>query len=169
MNVKKIILVAAVFAVIGSPAVVKAADATASAAATIAAPISISKVSDLEFGLIAPTASAGTVTVSTAGSRTGDANVDLLSGDTESAASFSVSGEADQTFALVVPTSAVLSATGSSGGADMTATLSDDAAATPTLDGSGAATVNVGAALAVGANQAADAYSGSFTVTVSYN
>lgn len=169
MNVKKIVLVAAVFAIMGSPAVVKAADATASAAATIAAPIAISKVSDLEFGLIAPTASAGTVTVSTAGARTGDANVDLLSGDTESAASFSVSGAADQTFSLVVPATATLSATGSSGGSPMTATLSDDASGTPTLDGTGAATVNVGAALAVGADQAADAYSGSFTVTVSYN
>ncbi len=159
----------ALIAMIAIPGAAKAADATASAAATITAPIAISKTSDLEFGLIAPTTSAGTVTVSTTGTRTGDANVDLLSGDAPTAASFAVSGEANQTFSLVVPASATLSATGGSGGADMTATLSDDAGATPTLDGSGASSVNVGAALAVGANQAADSYSGSFTVTVSYN
>ena len=51
----------------------------------------------------------------------------------------------------------------------MTATLSDNAAATPTLDGSGDGTLAVGGALAVDGSQAADAYQGTFTVTVVYN
>jgi spore coat protein U-like protein len=147
----------------------EAADASATAAATIEAPIGISKTSDLEFGAIAPTSSAGTVTVTTAGARSGDANVSLLSGDTPSAATFSVSGAANAAYSVTVPGSATLSAQGSSGGADMTATLSDDAPVSPALDGSGAATINVGGALAVGADQAADTYSGTFTVTVAYN
>lgn len=169
MKKTNIFAAAAVFAMLAAAVEAEAADATASAAATITAPIAIAKTSDLEFGLIAPSASAGSVSVSATGTRTSDANVDLLSGDTPAAASFAVSGTANQTFSLVVPASATLSATGGSGGADMTATLADDAGATPTLDGSGASTVNVGATLAVGANQAADTYSGSFTVTVSYN
>ena len=43
-----------------------------------------------------------------------------------------------------------------------------DLGATPVLDGTGNATLNVGAVLTVGAAQAAGAYTGTFDVTVVY-
>ncbi|WNK01090.1 DUF4402 domain-containing protein [Thalassospiraceae bacterium LMO-JJ14] len=165
MKIRKILAVAALVAMFAAPASVKAASDTASASATIAAAVTVTKVSDLEFGLISPTGTAGTVTISDAGARTGDANVVLQSGTTPSQASFNVSGSASQAITVTIPSTAVL--TGS--GTDMTATLSQTEAGSQTLDGSGAFTVDVGATLAVGANQGAGAYSGSFDVTVVYN
>ncbi len=165
MKIRTILTVAALAAIVVTPASVKAASDTASASATIAAAVTVTKVSDLEFGLISPTGTAGTVTISDAGARTGDANVVLQAGDTPSQASFSVAGANSQAITVTIPSTAILTGTGT----DMTATLSQTDAGAQTLDGSGAFTVDVGATLAVGANQGAGAYSGSFNVTVVYN
>jgi len=165
MKIRNILTAAALVAIVAAPASVKAASDTATASATIAAAVTVTKTSDLEFGLISPTASAGTVTISDAGARTGDANVILQAGDTPSQASFTVGGANSQAIAVTIPASATLTGPGT----DMTATLSQTDAGAQTLDGSGAFTVDVGAVLGVAANQTAGAYSGSFNVTVIYN
>ena len=165
MKTRNILMAAALVAVVAAPVSVNAASDSATASATIAAAVTVTKQSDLEFGLISPTASAGTVTISDAGARTGDANVELLSGATPSQASFLVNGAASQSISVTIPASASLTGPGT----DMTATLSQTEAGTQTLDGSGNFTVDVGATLAVGASQTAGAYSGSFNVTVVYN
>ncbi len=131
---------------------------------TVAAPISISAVGNLEFGTMAYTGTAGTVTVTPAGARS-SVNVDLLGG-VASAASFDVTGDGGASYSITLPSSATLT----SGGDTMTVdTFTDDAGATPQLSGSGSDTFNVGATLNVGATQAAGTYSGTFDVTVIYN
>ena len=165
MKIRNILTVAALVAIVASPATVKAASDSATASASIAAAVTVTKVSDLEFGLISPTGTAGTVSVSDTGTRTGDANVILQAGDTPSQASFNVAGANSQAITVTIPASATLTGPGT----DMTASLSQTDAGSQTLDGSGAFTVDVGADLSVGANQTAGEYSGSFNVTVIYN
>jgi len=165
MKIRNIVLAAALVAFAIAPNAAKAASGTASASATIAAAVTISKTSDLQFGLISPTGTAGTVTVSNAGARTGDANVVLQSGATATQASFLVAGAASQAVTITIPSTATLT----SGGDTMTATLDQTTGGSQTLDGSGNYSINVGGVLAVGATQAAGSYSGTFDVTVVYN
>lgn len=165
MKIKALLIAGATAAVVAAPFAAKAADsATASASATVSAPLTISKTTDLSFGTFAATNVAGTVTVSNTGTRT-SSNVDLLSGGTTSAASFAIAGQSNASYSISIPASATLT----SGANSMTATLTNNAPGSPALNGSGQATVGVGASLAVGASQAAGSYNGSFTVTVAYN
>ena len=136
---------------------------TANVTITIAAPISISPVGDLDFGTMGPTGTAGTVTVSPAGVRD-SVDVDLFGG-TPSGASFDVTGEPGQVYFITLPSSATLTNGGSTMSVD---NFEDDAGASPTLVG-GSDTFNVGATLNVGAAQAGGTYSGTFAVTVNYN
>lgn len=165
MNIRNIALAAALVAFVAVPNAAKAASDSASASATIAAAVTVTKQSDLQFGLISPTATAGTVTISNTGTRTGNANVVLQSGATPTKASFLVAGAASQAVTVTIPATANLTGPGT----DMVATLNQTLAGSQTLDGSGNFTVDVGATLAVGASQAAGAYAGSFNVTVVYN
>lgn len=142
-----------------------AADATGSATSTVVAPITIAAGDDLAFGSIAPTASAGTVVLSTAGARS-NTNVDLLTGGTVTAATFTVGGGANAAYSITLPTSATLT----SGANNMTVnSFVHSEGGSPTIDGSGSGPIQVGATLQVGANQAAGSYTGTYQVTVSYN
>lgn len=143
------------------------ATATANAAATIVTPISITKMVDLNFGAIVPSAAAGSVTVGYDNSITGTGGVTLIPQlGTHSAAEFTVSGAANALFYVTLPSTTTL--TRNSG----TETMTVDTfyhSATGTLDGTGAEDFKVGASLEVGANQAAGLYEGTFEVTVTYN
>ena len=144
---------------------VLAADATGTATSTVVAPITIAAGDDLAFGSLAPTASAGTVVLSTAGART-NTNVDLLTGSTVTAATFTVGGGASAAYSITLPTTATLT----SGGNNMTVNnFVHSAGGSPTVDGSGSGPIQVGATLNVGANQAAGAYTGTYQVTVNCN
>lgn len=168
MNKFKIAFAAALIGVAALPMAAKADSTTATASATVAAPITVTKDTDLLFGTIAPTASAGTITMTNAGSISADANTELLGGTT-SAASFSIEGEASTAFTATIDSSATLNGSGTAAGESMSVSLTNDLPGSPALDGSGDATINVGGALSVGANQVAGPYSGTFSVTVSYN
>lgn len=161
MNKFKIAIAAAAIGFVAAPMNAQAADATGDATATIVAPIVITKVADLDFGTVAPTASSGTVTIANNGTRSGDANVDLLSTDTGNAGQFTITGEGTSAISASIPG---INLTGA--GDNMPATFTNDAPANLT---GGAATINVGGALTVGANQAAGSYTGTFTLTVAYN
>lgn len=140
-----------------------AADATGTASATIVAPIAISQSTAMNFGNIAPTATAGTVVLATNGGTTAS-NVDILAGSA-SAAAFAVTGTGSAAYSITLPTSVTLS----SGTDTMTVdAFSHDAGATPALS-TGADSFNVGATLNVGASQPGGTYAGSYTVSVSYN
>lgn len=138
------------------------AQGTINPAATVGSMISISSVTALDFGTVAPTGSAGTVTISSAGVRT-SVNVDLIGGVT-SAARFDISGETGEAYAITLPMSTTLTGPG----ADMVIDTFVDDNASPSLQG-GTDTFNVGATLHVGGSQASGTYLGTFPVTVNYN
>jgi len=130
---------------------------------TVITPISISSSANMDFGTMLTTGTAGTVTVTPAGARS-SVDVDLFGG-VPSAASFDVTAQKKTNYFITLPSSTTLS----SGANTMTIdTFNHDAGASPKTNGGGD-TFNVGATLNVGAAQAAGAYSGTFTVTVSYN
>lgn len=143
--------------------------ATATATATIVAPITIVKTVDMNFGNVAASTVAGTVILAPAGTRTftGGVRLPVVPG-TVTAASFDVTGEGANTYAITLPSSAISLADASSH------TMSVDVfTSTPSTTGtltSGAQTITVGGTLHVGATQAPGVYtSGNFTVTVNYN
>lgn len=164
-NFKKSVVVTGLAGAVMLSMQIQAATDTAVATATIMTPISITKNVDLAFGDVYPDAVAtGTVTVDTTGARTAAGGA-ALGATAGSAAQFTVNGEPNATYVLTLPAAPV---TMTSGANSMTIdTFSDDG--TYTLDGTGAETVNVGATLNVGAGQAAGIYTGSVTVTATYN
>lgn len=144
--------------------------ATSSASATIVTPITIAKTADVNFGNVAIGSIAGTVVLSTAGTRslTGGVTLPTTTG-TVTAAAFTVTGAANYTYSITLPGSAT---TLTSGANSMTVnTFTSNPGITGTLNGSGTQTLKVGATLNVGASQAAGSYTSPtpFTVTVNYN
>jgi hypothetical protein len=164
---KLVFLFAGLFLMAISAESVKAEDqatASANAAATIVTPISITKTVDLNFGAIVPSATAGTVTVGTDNSISGTGGVTLIPQlGTHSAASFTVNGVIGALFYVTLPGDVTISS------ATESMTVSDFTSnATGALDASGAEDFNVGATLAVAANQLPGLYEGTFDVTVTY-
>ena len=144
--------------------------ATATAAGTIVTPIAIANAGDMNFGNVAVSASAGTVILAPAGTRsiTGGVTLPAVPG-TVTAAQFDVTGTAAYTYAITLPSAAT---TVTSGANTMTVNaFTSNPSLTGVLNGSGKQTISVGASLNVGAAQAAGVYvSGTpFDVTVNYN
>lgn len=138
--------------------------ATTTATVTIAQPIAITEVQPLAFGTVSASSAAGTVVVATTGARTVTGGVTTLGGS-PTAASYNVTGQGSSAYTITLPSSTTLSGPGTA----MTANnFVDDAGASPTLS-AGSGSFNVGATLNVNANQVAGDYSGTYTVTVSYN
>lgn len=144
--------------------------ATATATATIVIPISIANTVDMNFGNVAVSASAGTVILAPAGTRstTGGVTLPATTG-TVAAASFTVTGTPAYTYAITLPSTAT---TVTSGSDNMTVTaFTSNPSGTGTIGVGGNETLLVGATLNVAANQPSGIYvSGTpFTVTVNYN
>ena len=144
--------------------------ATANASATIVTPLAISKTVDMNFGNVAVSATAGTVVLTPAGSRslTGGVTLPTIAG-TVAAASFNVTGANNYTYTITLPASAL---TITSGANTMSVnSFTSNPATTGTLSATGSQTLNVGATLNVSASQAAGSYISAtpFTVTVNYN
>ena len=147
--------------------------ATATATGNIVAPIAILKTGDLNFGNVATSVAAGSVILDPAGARTKTGGVTLpaVTG-TVTAAHFDITGTANYTYSIKLPVSTVVT----NGGNSMTV---NDFTSTPTvatggnLGLGGAQTIDVGATLVVGANQAPGNYTtitaDDFPVTVNYN
>ncbi|MFC3099897.1 DUF4402 domain-containing protein [Altererythrobacter lauratis] len=165
---KKIAIVAAASAaVLSVPALAAPGNqSTADGAATaeVVAPLTLTHVAGatLNFGTFVPGTVGGSVTVSRAGNGTAGGDVTLMPGSVEAADSFTVAGDAGRRFSIVTGAGTV-----TSGGNTMDFTT--DARANHTLDSSGAASFTVGGTLTVGANQPAGVYTGSYSVTVTYN
>lgn len=143
--------------------------ASASSAANIIGPISISKSVDLNFGNVAVNSTlGGTVVLAPAGTRTqtGGVTLPVITG-TVSAAKFTVSGQTGTTYSISLPASIVLS----DGSHNMTV---DNFTSTPTTTGSlasGTEDIFVGGTLHVAAAQASGLYTNTadLVVTVNYN
>ncbi len=138
------------------------------ATATIVGPLSLTKVSDMDFGAIAVGAGAGTLVLGTDNSRT-PAGVTLVPPASGIAASFTVAGEGNRTFAITLPADGDVSLAGP-GVAMPVDGFVHNGGANPTLSGAGAAAFTVGATLTINAGQVSGTYtSANFPVTVSYN
>ncbi|AVR47300.1 hypothetical protein C7S20_02550 [Christiangramia fulva] len=147
------------------------ASASVNTTANVITPITITGGSALSFGDIVGTSSGGTVTVATDGTRTASATDLTITGTpgTVSAASFTVNGADGYTYAISLPSAFDISNSG--GTATMgVGTFVSNPDATGTLTG-GTQTVNVGATLTVGADQAPGVYTNAtgMTLTVNYN
>jgi hypothetical protein len=141
------------------------ATTSASASARVLAKITLAKVTDLNFGDLVAGAALGTVVVDTAGARTSTGGVSLAVG-TVSQASFTVTGEPNKTYTIAAPASVVIN----SGANNMTVnTFTSNLASPATFPAGGSQTLNLGATLNVGANQATGSYTNTFNVTVAYN
>ena len=141
---------------------------TANAGANIITPISIVKVTDINFGDLVPSATtAVTVVMDQTGSITSDAQYFLANSSTpRTAASFTISGAAGHAYKINCPTTIALEGPGD----DMTLTFNASLAidGTPLTLTGGTQTLNLGGSLALAANQTAGAYSKEFNVTVAY-
>ena len=161
----------------------QAQSVAASATAVVVTPLAIQKTADFNFGKIVPGLTAGTVILSTAGTRTiGSGGTVLGNATSASAAQLSVAGDPGATLSISI-TGGVLS-----NGAGVTMPMSNfvlkvgngtdqTSSFTGTLSGTGTATLAIGGTLSVGT--AASTPNGTYatsnsdgqdvTITVNYN
>lgn len=144
--------------------------ATAEAEILSALTLVVAGGTTLDFAQIAHNGSAGTVSVAADGTRTCAAA--LVCAGTTSAVDFTVSGTADANVGITLPTSAEIylggvASTNSFEKMELSSFVTDAAGSAVTLTG-GSANFSVGADLAVGGDELAGAYSGTFDVTVEY-
>lgn len=162
---KKLVLSAAIFALSAgvahaAPPSGSTSSAIGSATATVVAPLTIThNTGALAFGTFTA-GTGGTVVVDSAGTGSATGDVGFVSGSANSADSFTVSGSGNRNFNITATGGSVTSGTDT-----MAFTVSVPASAS--LSG-GTYSLPVGGELTVGSAQAPGAYTGSYTVTVSY-
>ncbi len=132
----------------------------------LAKPIRVTLDQDMAFGQMAANiAQVGTVTIDAGtGAKTTSPSITDMGG-LHGRAIFTVTGDKDVAYSISLPGSATLTAGGDTVTVD---TITSNPSGTGVLAGNGRATLNVGARLNLGVNQAAGSYSGTFDVTVNY-
>src|SRR5882724_5004300 len=106
--------------------------ATASTTAVLVTPISVAKTTDMHFGTVAASGTAGTVLLDYADGRTTTGGASLPSGSTlQKTAVFDVTGEGNSGFSISVPSSPI-TLTGSVSGSMTVSNFLDDLGATGT-------------------------------------
>ena len=145
------------------------ASGTVTSSAVLVRTLSVSSTTALDFGTFAPGATAGSVVMSAAGVRTATGGVTLVSTSQGSSSTISLSGTPSTTYSVTLPTSVTLTA--QTGNATMTLNsfTTNLTSLQGTLNSSGIGAFNIGGTLGVSASQPISTYSGSFTVTLSYN
>lgn len=150
--------------------------ATAPAKIKIIGPLAVTKVADMDFGIISITSGTSSLVLPPAPGRqtlsiTGDA-VSLASSN-PTAAKFSVSGQGNANFSINVPSSVTLSDIDGRGGGNIMVYIScDQPGSAPSFTSTlvdGVKEFYLGGTLVIGANQTPSRYSGSVTVNVDYN
>jgi hypothetical protein len=144
---------------------------TATGSATIITPIGIANAGNMNFGNIAVSTTAGTVVLSTAGSRAAFGGVTLpATVGTVGTANFTVSGLGNSTYSIQLPSTYTI--TRQTGTETMTVNaFTSNPSGAGTLAAGGTQTINVGATLNVAGSQVAGTYTNAsgFNVTVNYN
>jgi hypothetical protein len=145
--------------------------ANATVTTTLITPLSIAKTTDMNFGTIAATATAGTVVLDYANALTPTGGVKLITGGAApSIASFTVTGEGTSSFSIQTPTTVNL--TGTAGGSLSVDNITADLGGTNALI-AGSNVIKVKGTLTVPANAVAGVYNlttaADFFVTVNYN
>lgn len=165
MHTTSIIAVAAVAGFVGfASSGAKAASTNGTANANLVTALTIAAGTALDFGSIVN--AANTVTISSAGGRTATDSAQLAGG-TPVPATFNVSGSASTQYSITLPANNTVTI---ANGATTLAVqnFEHNAGATPTLDGTGAASFSVGAQLIIVGGEAPGTYTGTFPVTVNY-
>ncbi|MGB9082212.1 MAG: DUF4402 domain-containing protein, partial [Desulfuromonadaceae bacterium] len=113
--------------------------------------------------------SGGTVAISTIGARsvTSGSIVLLNMNPTAHSAAFNVTGDANVQYTITLPVNGEVSLAGP-GAAMAVGSFTSNPTSAGTLNSGGTGTIAVGATLTVGSNQVPGSYSGSFSVTVTY-
>jgi Mat/Ecp fimbriae major subunit len=160
----------AVLAVTLGASSANAATATGHANATIVEQLSVTEDTQMNFGVLAPTNTAGTVALTTAGVRTCNANVTCINGiGTVAAGAFHASGAVGANITLSVDTSTTLNNTSGTGSMTLNGISLSAASGTGVLNASGRFDFTVGGTLNVGANQNSGVYTGTYNVTANYS
>jgi len=161
ITLKKIYFTLIFFAILPTDSF--SATAVGTASARVVVPIAVTAGSSLQFGSFAASSTAGTI--NQAGVTTGGV-LAIAGGSARSAGTFTVTGEnsTNTAYTFSMPATVTLS----SGSNSMTATLSYGSGNGARTLISGTDTVTVNGVLAVGANQVAGAYTGTYTVTAVY-
>jgi len=144
--------------------------ATASTTATLIVPISIENTTPMNFGVVAASATAGTVMLDYSDGRTATGGVTLpITGTGQTTAVFKVTGEGTSTFSISIP-SAPITLTGSVSGSLTVGNFVCEQGASVALV-SGTKNIKVKATLNVPANSVAGTYTNAsdLSVTVNYN
>jgi hypothetical protein len=130
-----------------------------------AAAQTLTRTQDLSFGAFAA-GTGGTVTITPQGARTATGDVALIGNSQGSPAAFDASGSANATYQITLPADGTVTLTGSNGGSMSLSSFASSPSSQGQLSSAGTQTLQVGATLGVGSNQAPGTYSGSFNVTV---
>lgn len=138
---------------------------------TIVPMVTITTLSNLQFGDVVAENTGGTVTVSPSGTVTASATAQSLGGASQ--AIFSLTGGANLSYLITLPASITIACVGGTGSCTPGSTLTVNAfTSTPgspaTLGPGGTGTLAVGATLQIGAGAGTGTYTGTFNVTVQY-
>lgn len=145
----------------------------ADARAKVLKRLTLTKTSDLDFGIVVPsTTAAGTVTVNNT-ETAATCSSGMTCTKAASASRFTVTGSKNEALTVSYPATVTLQQTAGTGtatgtGTAMVVTLAARPTA-PRLDNKGDYSFAIGGSLAVGADQADGNYAGTFNVTVDYS
>ena len=140
--------------------------AAANAGANIITPISIVKVTGINFGDLVPSlTTAVNVVMGQTGTIPSDAQY-FLANSPRTAASFTITGAAGHTYKINCPATIALEGPGDDMTLTFDASLAINGTSLTLTDGT--QTLNLGGSLALAANQTAGAYRATFDVTVAY-
>lgn len=162
------LLIGALAVAAGAARPAVAATQTGTIAAVTVKPLSIVKVKDLDFGLIASGSGAGTIIIdptNDAQSATGGANGPVAMGNGVAAQFYTYGGPLQ----FVSVTRGPLPTLSNGSGGTMTVSqLTLNGPTTRYLSSAGVLDLRVGGTLNIGANQAPGTYTGTFQITVTY-
>jgi hypothetical protein len=146
------------------------ASATAKAKGVVLEPLTLTQVSDLDFGTVIGSPASGTVVIDAdTGGRTVTGGVTAVPNYPGGRGEFLGAGEKNQIVLISLTTLAQLDSTSNSTDKLLVNSLSlDSGGATRTIDTTQAFTVGVGGDFAIAANQPNGKYTGSFDVTADY-
>jgi hypothetical protein len=169
VNIRKILIAAAMTAAaLPAPAQAAPIPATvdASGKALILIPLTLTKVDDLDFGTVIPSASSGTISIAADGSgQSTTGGVTAVASVSGARAVFAGAGSFGEQVSIFLAPPASLS---DGAGHNMPISLGLESSSV-TIDSTRAFFVGVGGTVTVGANQAEGIYSGTFTVLAQYN
>ncbi len=163
---KKIILASAIALISATPAFAASGNtstASGAATATIVSPIVLTHTTGaaLGFGTFT-TGTGGSITVTTAGAGSVGGDVAFVPGSTNSADAFTVAGDSSRSYSIATTGGSVTA------GSTSIAFTTTPSATTDTLSG-GAGSFTVGGTLTLLGTEAAGAYTGTYSATVTYN